>query len=94
MPPPLFIPLRTAFFDAFAAGRKSVRRYGPRWNDRTCVVGRSVIVNKGYSGPRLDGHVCDVFTRRTGNAEWKSCNGDTAGPVACIVIAIHRRESQ
>ena len=45
----LFIPLKTAYFEAFRAGTKTVefRLYGPRWNERTCPVGRSVVLSKG-----------------------------------------------
>lgn len=48
---PLFIPLKTEYFQAFADGskREELRRYGPRWNERTCCVGRDVVLSKGYS---------------------------------------------
>ncbi len=47
---PLFIPLKIEYYDAFADGRKMVeyRRYGPVWNERTCVPGRRVVLSKGY----------------------------------------------
>jgi hypothetical protein len=47
---PLFIPLKTEFYDAFEAGIKGeeLRRYGPRWNEKTCAVGRDVVLSKGY----------------------------------------------
>jgi len=47
---PLFIPLKTEYYKAFADGSKTeeVRLYGPRWNDKTCVVDRDVVVSKGY----------------------------------------------
>jgi hypothetical protein len=52
---PLFIPLKTEWFRAFEAGTKSeeYRAYGPRWNERTCRVGRAATVSHGYSGKRL-----------------------------------------
>jgi hypothetical protein len=52
---PLFVPLRTEHFRAFAGGTKTTeyRRLGPRWNARTCVVGRPVTLSHGYSGERL-----------------------------------------
>lgn len=52
---PLFIPLRTEWFRAFESGEKDTeyRAYGPRWNERTCVVGRPATVSHGYSGKRL-----------------------------------------
>jgi hypothetical protein len=53
----LFIPLTGQWFDAFASGQKTVeyRRAGPRWNARTCVIGRRVVLSHGYSGARLTG---------------------------------------
>lgn len=37
-------------YDAFADGskREELRLYGPRWNERTCAVGREVVLSKGY----------------------------------------------
>jgi len=47
---PLFVPLRSAYYEAFADGSKTeeLRLYGPRWNERTCAVGREVTLSKGY----------------------------------------------
>lgn len=47
---PLFIPLRRKFFEAFRAGEKQVeyRRYGARWNEKTCTIGRQVTLSLGY----------------------------------------------
>jgi len=46
----LFIPLKTEYFEAFADGSKTeeLRRYGPRWNESTCQIGREVTLSKGY----------------------------------------------
>lgn len=46
----LFIPIRAEFYDAFGSGTKTdeLRRYGPRWNERTCAVGRRVVLSCGY----------------------------------------------
>lgn len=46
----LFIPLKGNFYDDFAAGikRNEYRLEGARWNKRTCVVGRHVIISRGY----------------------------------------------
>jgi hypothetical protein len=56
---PLFIPLRRAWFDAFASGakREEWRRHGPGWNANTCRVGRPVVLALGYSRTRLTGVV-------------------------------------
>ncbi len=47
----LVIPLKTEYYDAFANGSKTseLRRYGRGWNERTCIVGRPVVLSKGYS---------------------------------------------
>lgn len=52
---PLFVPLKTRWFRAFASGEKTIeyRPFGPRWNESTCVVGRPVTLSHGYSGDRL-----------------------------------------
>lgn len=57
---PLFIPLKTEYYEAFANGskREELRRYGPRWNERTCPVGRDVVLSKGYGKQaRMTGRV-------------------------------------
>lgn len=56
---PLFIPLRTEWFRKFEDGSKRTeyRIYGPRWNERTCRIGRKATVSHGYSGKRLHGVV-------------------------------------
>ena len=47
---PLFIPLKTEYYEAFIAGTKNTeyRRYGRGWNEKTCEVGREVVLSKGY----------------------------------------------
>lgn len=47
---PLFVPLKTAHYEAFADGSKTeeLRRYGKRWNERTCQPGREIVLSKGY----------------------------------------------
>lgn len=56
---PLFIPLKTRWFRAFAEGIKSIeyRAYGPRWNEATCQCGRDVVLSHGYNGSRIAGRV-------------------------------------
>ena len=56
---PLFIPLRREWFAAFAVGEKTEewRRYGPRWNHRTCAPGRPVVLSLGYTRTRLAGRL-------------------------------------
>lgn len=57
---PLFIPVKTEYFEAFKNGTKlfEMREYGKRWNEKTCRVGREVVVSKGYGkNGRLHGYV-------------------------------------
>jgi hypothetical protein len=64
---PLFIPLKSEFFYRFKSGDKKseLRLYGPRWNEKTCAVGRSVVLSKGYGkGERLTGVVEQFYKRR------------------------------
>jgi hypothetical protein len=47
---PLFVPLRTEFFEQFKNRTKSTeyRLYGSRWNERHCSPGRRVTLSHGY----------------------------------------------
>ena len=47
---PIFIPLKTKYFELFKSGVKvsELRPYGKRWNEKTCRVGRAVTLSKGY----------------------------------------------
>lgn len=58
---PLFIPLKTKHYEAFADGSKleELRLYGPRWNETTCKLGRDVVLSKGYGKyARMTGKIC------------------------------------
>lgn len=60
---PLFIPLKRAFYEAFRKGTKvaELRKYGPRWNELTCWVGRDVVLSCGYGKTaRLHGSIASV----------------------------------
>lgn len=62
--PPLFIPLKTKFYEAFDSGEKTTeyRAYGPRWNFNNVWVGRPVIISKGYGKKqRRSGEVTAVL---------------------------------
>ena len=91
---PLFIPLKTEFFRAFQAGTKTVefRQYGPRWNERTCAVGRPVVLSHGYGKrERLNGVVSgfSVAVEPTKTDAWRRCYGDAAGSAAaCIAVRL------
>ncbi len=47
---PLFIAVKTVYFEAIKTGKKTFefRLYGPRWNEKSCQVGRKVTISKGY----------------------------------------------
>ena len=66
---PLFIPLRRVYFEAFERREKrvEVRRYGPRWNERTCPTGREVILSCGYSGSRMHGKILRFYKTEARN---------------------------
>lgn len=51
---PLFIPLNAEYFEAFERGDKDTeyRPNGPRWNERTCRIGRAVTLSYGYGKAR------------------------------------------
>ena len=93
MEKPLFIPLKTEFYQAFKEGRKTeeYRLYGPRWNERTCRVGRRVVLSHGYQVEgRLHG-VITGFSRSTEVTEteaWEKCYGEKEGEAACIAIHV------
>jgi hypothetical protein len=90
---PLFIPLNGEFYDQFIAGTKQeeYRIEGPKWNPKTCPVGRKVLLSRGYgtrhrakgviTGYRSDKDVANI-------PGWHACYGDKCGPAACIRIEI------
>lgn len=86
---PLFIPLKREFYFAFVSGRKDTeyRRYGSRWNERTCRIGRRVILSKGYSGSRRTGEIMGFERKRMDSADWLACYGKP-GDAACIKIRV------
>lgn len=91
---PLFIPLKSEWFEAFENGEKTeeYRPSGGRWNERTCRIGRAVVLSHGYgkhrrmtgiiTGFRVDAAPCE------GDA-WKSIYGSQS-PAAVISIAVTR----
>lgn len=97
---PLFIPLSTKYFDAFVSGekREELRRYGPRWNEGTCKVGRDVVLSKGYGKQsRLNGRIWK-FKKQHGSvfgSTYRAAIADVFGTVdidiACISIELSSR---
>lgn len=91
--PALFIPLKTAYFEDFASGKKTIeyRPYGARWNERTCPVGRKVTLSHGYGKARRLTGTVTAFTRSaepTRTPAWADCYGTKSGEAACIHIRL------
>ncbi|CAB4163670.1 hypothetical protein UFOVP813_41 [uncultured Caudovirales phage] len=90
---PLFIPLKTEFFEAFESGAKTVeyRKRGPRWNTETCRVGRRVLLSCGYGKARRLTGTITGFHYHASPAKlpgWVECYGSSAGYAACITIKV------
>lgn len=91
---PLFIPLKTKFYEDFLSGKKRVeyRLYGARWNERTCSIGRAVVLSKGYGvSHRQGGKVVGFSVSKypTLTKAWKECFGMKGDQLAaCIEIEL------
>jgi hypothetical protein len=90
---PLFIPLKSEFYNAFIHGVKTTeyRRHGPGWNAKTCPVGRRVVLSKGYGkANRVTGVIVGFTVSRapTTTWAWQACYGLRSGEAACIEIKI------
>ena len=91
---PLFIPLKTEFFEAFENGTKDTeyRLYGKRWNEHTCRIGRKVTISHGYGKKRrLHGVVAgfEASHAPTWTDAWRKCYGDESkGMAACIRVEL------
>lgn len=89
--PPLFIPLKREFYEAFRRGDKiwEYRRAGGPWNPRTCPPGRRVVLSLGYGkAHRTPGF---IFATKESmepvrTAAWRACYGANKGPAFCIGI--------
>lgn len=94
---PLFIPLYREYFNAFADGSKKTeyRKYGPRWNEKTCFIGRPVLISLGYGKQkRLIGKIIafrkvDIFESTTNDFLFLSRISNTNNLVAEIDIEIN-----
>lgn len=89
---PLFIPLRRQFFEEFERGDKhfEYRVAGPRWNKKTCWIGRAVTLSLGYGkNRRLRGEITSFSITPTPckTATWKEIYGER-GPAAKIGIKV------
>lgn len=93
----LFIPLKSEYYHAFKDGRKQheLRRYGPRWNEDTCSVGRRVTLSLGYGKKfRVNGTVTKfekIDISQLANFEVEAftvCYGRQDLPIAKITIKL------
>lgn len=90
---PLFIPLKTEYYDAFVSGEKRTeyRKRGERWNAETCAIGRTVTLSRGYgrahrrSGKIVGFHYDNLPAKLPG---WIECYGSGAGSASCITIKL------
>lgn len=85
---PLFIPLKTEFYEAFERGdkRSELRLYGPRWNEKTCPPGRLVTLSKGYGKKHRLRGVITAFHRRKSDTFGSTYQRHIA---ACYGTGIH-----
>lgn len=98
---PLFIPLKSEYYEAFVNGSKAaeLRRYGPRWNEKTCTPGRSVVLSMGYGKQhRTHGRIWK-FKRQHGStfgstyrAAILNVFGTLDIDIACISIVVGQKE--
>lgn len=95
---PLFVPLTAKWYAEFNDGKKTheIRPYGPRWNEKTCRVGRAVTLSRGYGkAHRLQGEVTR-FEKIEGydhlpepaRSQYLEVYGSRPGPIAMIRIAL------
>ncbi len=92
---PVFIPLKTEYYNKFLSGDKTeeLRAYGPRWNEKTCAVGRAVTLSKGYGKHSRMSGVIWRFKKQHGalfGSEYKESILNVFGTldinIACISI--------
>ena len=94
---PLFIPLTGKYYDEFESGLKTIefRKYGKRWNERTCRVGRAATLSYGYGKARRLFGVVFNFRKvplkySDGQKAYRECFPGDPGPVAEIYINVRR----
>ena len=97
---PLFIPLKTEYYEAFERGDKTeeLRLYGHRWNFDTCYPGREVVLSKGYGKQsRMKGVIWKIKKQRgntfgsTYTKSIKAIYGSLDVNIICISIRELRR---
>jgi hypothetical protein len=88
-PRPIFIPLKTEWFEDFARGGKKTefRKYGKRWNENVCWVGRRVILSCGYGKQRRIEAVLIGFKVGEPTQLWRTIYG-SVGQMASLELEI------
>lgn len=85
-PKSLFIALKAKFYWMFWRKEKEweYRQYGPRWNERTCFVGRPAVLSLGYGKKhRIHTKIAEFKKEHMESADWVECYGKP-GIAACI----------
>ena len=98
---PLFIPLKKEYYQQFLDGTKpfmeEFRKYGPRWNEKTCRVGRAVVLSCGYGKQnRTRGKVVgfraswEVVNRKNYISCYGPLDREHPVPAACIKLELEK----
>lgn len=92
---PLFLPLKTEYYEAFKNGNKpeELRLYGARYNEKVCTIGREIIISKGYGKQNRMKGVISSFKKQHGatfgsgyKAAILACYGTLDKEIACFGI--------
>jgi len=95
---PLFIPLKKQYFEEFLSGKKTTeyRRYGARWNVKTCLINRLVTLSCGYGKQRrLSGIIVGFKIVKSADTlslpGFTDCYGEEGGHAAAIQIKVLKK---
>lgn len=74
----MFLPLKTEYYEAFKAGTKveELRLYGSRYNEKTCVPGRVILLSKGYGKQDRMRGIISSFKKQNGNTFGSTYSAD------------------
>ena len=94
--PPIFIPLKREFYDAFERREKrhEYRRESPRFNAQTCQPGRPVILSCGYGRQRRMEGIIKAYSESHTPQDlpgWIACYGTAPATAAIIEIELIQR---
>ncbi len=85
------MPLKAEYYEQFKLGKKrfEYRKYGKRFNENTCSVGRYVMLSKGYGKlNRIYGKIVSFNRVKEHNEDFKKVYGDTDSDMAVIGIEL------